>query len=73
MLKADKTEVLALHTNRALTYEVDYNGQKVAISTMKELIVCGICSHPWGPFYTALFKLFTNIIFLKTMDGWMDG
>jgi hypothetical protein len=32
---AEKTEILALHTGRSLTYNVSYNGQIFAISTVK--------------------------------------
>ena len=35
-LNADKTEILALHTGRSLTYNVSYNGHTFAISTVKE-------------------------------------
>jgi hypothetical protein len=41
-LNADKTEIIALHTERTLHYEVQYNGQIVKISTMKEMKICGI-------------------------------
>ena len=41
-LNADKTEILALHTGRSLTYNVSYNGHTFAISTVKELKICGI-------------------------------
>ena len=40
-LNADKTEILAL-TGRRLTYDVNYCGQKFAISTVKELKICGM-------------------------------
>ena len=41
-LNADKTEIIALHTERTLQFEVQYNGQTVKISTMKEMKICGI-------------------------------
>ena len=41
-LNADKTEIIALHTNRTLNYDVQYNGQNVKISTLKEMKICGI-------------------------------
>ena len=40
-LNADKTEIISLHTERTLNYEVQYNGQTVKISTMKEIKICG--------------------------------
>ena len=41
-LNADKTEILVWNTGRRLTYDVMYCGQNFAISTVKELKICGM-------------------------------
>ena len=42
MLNAYKTEILALHTDSILKYEVTYNSVRLNIPTFSELKICGI-------------------------------
>jgi predicted nucleic acid-binding OB-fold protein len=41
-LNADKTEILALHTEDIIEYEVEYEGVDLKIKTVDELKICGI-------------------------------
>ena len=39
VLNADKTEILALHTDSILNYDVTYN----SVGLVSELKICGVC------------------------------
>ena len=41
-LNADKTEILALHSDKKITYDIEYMGKIVKLETMKEIKICGI-------------------------------
>ena len=41
-LNTDKTEILSLSTDRPRTYDIEYNGGNIQLTTMKEIGICGI-------------------------------
>ena len=41
-LNADKTEILSLSTDRPRTYDIEYNGGYIQLTTMKEIGMRGI-------------------------------
>ena len=41
-LTADKTEILSLSTGRPRTYNINYNGESIQLTTMKEIGIRGI-------------------------------
>ena len=42
MLNTDKTEILVLHTDSIVNYDVTYNFVRITIPTACELTICGI-------------------------------
>ena len=41
-LNADMTEILSLHPDRTRTYDVEFNGVNIQLTTMNESEICGI-------------------------------